>query len=337
MVPSRSGGLVTTSRLLSAIPLSIAALLSFVACGDPPATTTASASGAKPARTASARPGASAAPSASASAAAEATRGGMSHCPNAVEGAKVDIQDDPKGVVMTITAADKRGTEAIRERAKWVDGKAKAEVGKIQHTGEGGGGGVLGRCPVVLKGTEVTVADVEGGTKVTMLVADAKEVDWLRREVRERQTKITEPGGAAQGQRKMANCPSAVEGASTAIAEKGGAVVVTVTARGDEAIGDVRARAKKLVDASKAGDSDKHDGNGAGAGTGRCPVVLEDTTIALKDVEGGAEIAITPVKGGDLAKVAKEAKERNERFTAGAALAPAPSASAAPAAGSARP
>ncbi len=321
---------MTLSPLPLTANLALAALLALVACGDQPAATTGTATasaGTRPTATARASSSASAAPIASASA-GDASRGGMSHCPNAVEGAKVDIQDDPRGVVMTVTATDAKAISSIRDRAKWVDEKARGEVGKIQHTGEGGGGGVLGRCPVVLKGTDVKVEDVEGGTKVTMQVVDAKEVDWLRREVRERQTKLAEPGASAQGQRKMANCPSAVDGASTAISEKAGDVVVTVTAKGNEAVSDVRARARKLVDAAKAGDSDKHDGNGAGAGTGRCPVVLEGTTIAVKDVDGGAEIAIKPVKGGDLAKVAKEAKERNERFTAGGVVAPAPSASA---------
>lgn len=303
-------------RSFAIAPLALA--LFAIGCGDPASTQPTAAA------TTSAKPKASAKPMASASAAtsaapapsgsADAARGGMSHCPNAVAGAKVDIQDDPKGIVMTVTGADEKGTAEIRERAKWVSEKAKQEVGKIQHSGEGGGGGVLGRCPIVLKGTNVTIVDAEGGTKITILVDDAKEVDWLRREVRERQAKLAEPGSAEAGSRKMANCPSAADGAETKIEEKPDAVLVTITTKDAAAVADLRERAKKLGEAAKAAGSDKHDGGGAGTGTGRCPVVLEETTIEAKDVDGGVAITVKPKKAADLAKVAKETKERAERF-----------------------
>lgn len=300
----------------SLTPLVLACALFAPACSDSGPAPAGASSAAK--ASASSKPSASPSGAASAapasSAEADPAKGGMSHCPNAVDGAKVDIQDDPKGVVMMVTASDEKATTTIRERAKWVKERARAESGKTQHTGEGGGGGVLGRCPVVLKATKVAVEETPGGSKFTIEPADTKELDWLRREVRERQAKLAEPGGDEAGARKMANCPSAVPGTSTRIEEKAGAIVLTITAKDAAAVTDIRERTKKLDDAAVKAATDQHDGMGGGAGTGRCPVVLEETTLASKEIEGGVEVTVKPKKPADLAKLTKESKDRAERF-----------------------
>ena len=180
--------------------------------------------------------------------------------------------------------------------------------------------------------TKVVVAEAPGGTKFTIEPTDDKELDWLRREVRERQSKLAEPGGDQAGARKMANCPSAVPGAVTKVEEKGDAVLVTITAKDAAATTDVRERAKKLDEAAVKAASDKHDGMGGGAGTGRCPVVLEETTLASKEVPGGIEVTVKPKKPADLAKLSKESKDRAERFVAGGDASGAPAASASTAA-----
>ena len=77
-------------------------------------------------------------------------------------------------------------------------------------------------------------------------------------------------------------------------------------------------RAKHLVDAAKLDPaSPKHTGTGeGGGGLGRCPVVLKDTLVEAKDIDGGSQFSVKPKKAADLATLQKEAKERAERFSA---------------------
>src|ERR1043165_4269304 len=146
-----------------------------------------------------------------------AKAGNMSHCPNSVEGAATEVKDTKEGVDLVVTAKGGGTVKDIRERAKHLVEAYKNESGKAQHTGEGQGGGQFGRCPVVMKETTVEAKDVEGGWKISAKTKDAKEVDWLRREATERLAELSEPGGKDAGKRKMAHCPSAVEGATTAV------------------------------------------------------------------------------------------------------------------------
>jgi len=238
------------------------------------------------------------------------------NCPNAAPNAKTEFKDNPKGVEITITAKDKADVDEIKKRSKELMEKAKDEGGaKVPHSGTGGGGGSQGRCPIVLNGTDVTVADVEGGSKFTVVAKDPKEVDWVRREAKERLASMQEPGSEEKGAGKMANCPSAVKGSKTAVKEDKGSIVVTVTSKDDAATKDIRERAKKLGemkhDAPKKGE---HGGKGAGAEEGRCPAVIEGTTATVKDVDGGSEITLKPKTAGDLKKLLAEATERAGRF-----------------------
>ncbi len=292
-------------------------VLFLVGCGGE--TTPAPPSSAKPASSAAST--ASAAKSAANSAAptpSAATSGGaagkMVNCANAVTGAKTTLKDVDKGVEITIVSEDASGTEEIKKRAK--DSVEKAKDGKAggAHSGQGGGGGGMGRCPIVLVGTDVTIADADDGAKgkgakVTVLAKDPAEIDWLRRETRERLAAMEDPDAAAAGERKMANCPSAVTGATTTLKEAGGAIVVTITAKDEASTKDIQERGKKLV-AHPEGAKREHGGSGKGGGKGRCPVQLEGTTPAVKDVAGGIEVTLKPEKGADLKKLMTEAQDR---------------------------
>ncbi len=295
-------------------------LVGAIACGDSGGGPAPSGSAAKPATTGSAKPAAStpAKPSASAasSAAAGDEKGKMSHCPNAAPGAKTEVKDVDKGVQLTIKAADKAGTDEIRERAKTIVERAKGESTKPQHSGQGGGGGVMGRCPIVLGGTEVKVEDVDGGSTFTVISKEASEVDWLRRETKERLAALEKPGD--EGDRKMANCASAVKDAKTSVKEAGGAIVVTVVAKdpkNEADVKEIRERAKKSAERKHEGDGKEHGGEGkGGAKEGRCPAVLEATDATVKDVDGGAEITLKPKKKEDLKKLVEEATARAKPF-----------------------
>ena len=117
---------------------------------------------------------------------------------------------------------------------------------------------------------------------------------------------------------KMMYCPSAVPGAKTEIAEADGALVVTVTAEGD-AIADVRRRAAHLESVYKAESATTdHSGEGTGGGgTGQCPVVMDDTTLAVESVDGGVKITIKPADAAKLADLKKTAETRLENLPGG--------------------
>lgn len=285
-------------------------------CEDPPAAPPPAMS-AKPTTMASAAPSAmaSAKPTASAKADADADKGKMANCPNAVAGAKTEIKDTKDGVEIMVTAKDEAVTKEIRERSKHAMEAAKKEAASVKHTGEGTGGGALGRCPVVLKNTTVEVADMEGGSKITVKPKDAKEADWLRRETKERNSELATPGTLDAGQGKMAHCPSAVEGSKTEIKETKDAVEVTVTAKDAAMVKDIQTRGKYLVEAAKNDPTDvKHSGDGkGGGGFGRCPVVVKDTTVEMKETASGAMFTVKPKKAADLDWLKKESKERHSK------------------------
>jgi len=316
---------------ISAIALA-AASLALAGCEDPKPTPPPMTS-AKPAATMAAPTAtAMAAPTSTAAAAA----GKMANCPSAVEGAATDIKDIEGGVEVAITAKTEAGTKDIRARAKALAEAAKTDSANRKHTGTGEGGGALGRCPVVMRDVTLDLSDIEGGTKVVVKIKEAAQLDWLRRESRERLVELATPGAKDAGQGKMIHCPSAVEGAKTAVKKAADAVVVTVTATGDDKVKDVRDRAKHLAEASKAAGAGKHTGDGSGGGGfGRCPVVLENTTVTAKDVEGGSELTVKPKDKAGLDALAKDAEERAKNF--GSAMAPAAGTGAVPAAGTAAP
>jgi hypothetical protein len=113
----------------------------------------------------------------------------------------------------------------------------------------------------------------------------------------------------------MEHCPTAVAGAKTTISETKDAVVITVTGNADE----IRKRAKHVVDAAKQDPATVvHDGSGhGGGGLGRCEVVMKDTTVTAKDVDGGSEITVKPNKPVDFEWLKKETQARRTANTNG--------------------
>ena len=288
-----------------------------------------------PSAQASGQPSASA--SASAVTATVAPNGKMAHCPSAVTGATTVITDVDGGVELVVTSKDAAGVADIRARAKVLADASKSPAAAAKHNGGGGGGGTFGRCPVVMKDTTVDLADVPDGTKITVKTKNAETLPWLRRETRERYQDVVPQATQGAGERKMAHCPSAVDGAQTQVKDTKDGVTITVTAKGDVFEKDIRSRAKFVVEASlhDAG-AVTHSGSGTGGGgLGRCPVVVKDTTVGAKDVPGGSELVVKSKKPGDVANLQKEVRERALNFrasqtgaTPGASASAAPSASA---------
>jgi TusA-related sulfurtransferase len=244
--------------------------------------------------------------------------GRMEHCPTTVEGATVDIKDAAGGVEITVTAADPKATSEIRADAKHLVEVSKKDPSSVKHTGEGEGGGGLGKCAVVLKDTEIVAKDVEGGVKITVKPKDAARLDWLTKEVRERHAKAPAAKDAPSavgtvGGGRMRNCPTTVEGAQVSVGDAKDSVEVTITAKDKQATDEIRADAKHLAKVSAKDPAVvKHTGEGEGGGSlGRCPVVLTDTTITAADVPGGVKLTLKPTKPEDLESLRTEVKKRN--------------------------
>ncbi len=246
-----------------------------------------------------------------------APSGKMSHCPNAVAGAKTDVQDVPGGVALIVTAGDATAAREIQARAAFLGASSRNDTASVAHNGTGEGGGVFGRCPVVMRNTKVVVTEVPGGSKLVVTPRDVKEQDWLRRESRSRLAEIGSPGSDGAGKGKMAHCPNAVKGATTAITDGAGVVDISVTAKDDSAVKEIRERAKQIILASQKTEAGeiKHDGNGSGGGGfGRCPVVLKDTSIVEKDAPGGAFFTVKPKNAKDLPTLKQEVRDRSLKF-----------------------
>ena len=281
---------------------------------------TGTAPTASPSVSASATP--SAAPSASASASSPdaGAKRDMSNCPTAVAGADVAIKDVDGGVEVAVTGKDDATSTDIRARMKKLSELARSDAGPGRHDHSGSGGGTTGRCTIVMRNTKLVTAEIPHGAKVTVTPLDKAELDWLRRETKERDKEAKSVGAEGMGAMRMAHCPSAVEGAKTVVTDAKDGVVVTVTGPADK-VDEIRQRAKHTADVAKkltggpeAGPKVEHSGSGTGGGAlGHCPIVVEgDTTVDVKDVAGGA--AITVKTKGDAAALQKEAKLRAGNF-----------------------
>lgn len=108
--------------------------------------------------------------------------GHMQHCPTAVDGVKSEFKDLKDGIEVTVTHDNAARQEEIRRRAKHVVEASKKDPTSVAHTGDGHGGGGLGRCEVVLKDTIIASEDVPGGARLTVKPARPVDLEWLKKE-----------------------------------------------------------------------------------------------------------------------------------------------------------
>lgn len=257
-----------------------------------------------------------------ADAAAEAGAAGahMANCPSAAPGAIVALKDVEGGIEISITAKDDAGKKDIKARvAKLVESERHEVEAGVKHDHGGSGGGVYGRCTLVMRNTTLTTAELPDGVKATVKAKDKTEVDWLRRETRERDKETKMPAAEGAGTHRMAHCPSAVPGAKTVVKDSKEGVIVTVTGTGDQ-VKDIRDRAKHTADISKLPEPPKieHNSEGMGGGNvGRCPVIVEgDTTVDAKDIDNGSELTVKAKKDVPVPALQKEAHLRAGNFGA---------------------
>ena len=122
--------------------------------------------------------------------------GQMQHCPTAVAHTITTIAPTSAGVDLTVVAQDPKDEKTVKEvraDAKHLSDVANKNPSDVRHTGQGEGGGGLGKCPVVLKDTTVTFVEVDGGARITVTPIKPDQVEWLKTEVEARYQKSKSP------------------------------------------------------------------------------------------------------------------------------------------------
>jgi len=86
--------------------------------------------------------------------------------------------------MLTITASDATAIAEIRERATRAV-EMSQRFGDAPQRSDGGGGH-HGHCAAMVRGAKSDAKNIEGGTQITMVAADAADVTRVRSEVRDR-------------------------------------------------------------------------------------------------------------------------------------------------------
>jgi hypothetical protein len=115
--------------------------------------------------------------------------GNMMHCPTSVPNTKVEVKDIKDGLEIWVVGPNEAAQTEIRRRAAHVVEAAKTDPNSVRHTGDGHGGGGIGRCPVVVKDTLVSADDIKGGSKITVRPIKPVDIEWLRKETAARLAK----------------------------------------------------------------------------------------------------------------------------------------------------
>lgn len=123
----------------------------------------------------------------------------MMHCPSAVEGAATKVEQTAEAVIVSVTVADAAQVAEVQKRAKHLASLTAAPSAEVKHTGQGTGGGALGKCPVVMKDVTLSVDDLEDGAKVTMKPKNAADLAELAKTAQDRAAALAAAGDAAGG------------------------------------------------------------------------------------------------------------------------------------------
>src|SRR5262249_32156869 len=109
---------------------------------------------------------------------------------------------------------------------------------------------------------------------------------------------------------RLRTCPSVVPGAVTTVREAPEGITLSITGPSDNAIAQIRQRAKDLAAAADA-TRGKHMGSGGGnAQFGRCPVVMRNTKLDVREIPAGVAITLTPSQPSELEWLRREVESR---------------------------
>ena len=159
----------------------------------------------------------------------------MKNCPSAVEGASTVVTMNDGKVEISVTAMGEDKVAMIRERATHL-ASLNADSAEIQHTGEGEGGGGLGRCPIVYDNVEISTEEIDGGAKLVLTPEEGADAEAIATEVRTRADAMK--SGAAMGGHGGATVHGSGMGGGTT----GGAAAGGTTAGGSADMGGTAGR-----------------------------------------------------------------------------------------------
>jgi hypothetical protein len=228
-------------------------------------------------------------------------------CPCAVTGAATEVQDVEGGLILDVTASDAATSAEVRSRAD-------ALVASLAAMGQGrfledDDDASYGRCPVVLRSATISVRPLDRGVRLVVL-ADAAEVEGMRRETRARILELRLPS-SSRGI-GLDHCPSSLPGTTTDVRDAEGGVAITVTSRDTDVAEAIRGRAWHL--AHEAGRPGGHAERGLRSGSKRCPVVLDGTAVEARDVPGGAELTVRASVADAVPALRREVASRVAAF-----------------------
>lgn len=112
---------------------------------------------------------------------------------------------------------------------------------------------------------------------------------------------------------KMRHCPLALDGAVSTLEDIDGGVRFTIRVP-DAAVAEARRRAHHIVDFAAKKTREGHGGfDGKGGGRMKnCPVVTDGVTIAVNDVDGGAQLDVIATTDTDALRA--DTRERVKTF-----------------------
>jgi hypothetical protein len=123
----------------------------------------------------------------------------MMHCPSAAPGAETKVEQTKDAVVVTVTSKDKAAVTEIQTRSKYMAGLTAGGAPKVEHTGNGTGGGALGKCPVMMADVALKAENVKDGSKITLTPKDTTKLAEVAKTAQDRAAAMPAGGGAAGG------------------------------------------------------------------------------------------------------------------------------------------
>jgi hypothetical protein len=125
-------------------------------------------------------------------------------------------------------------------------------------------------------------------------------------------TAATDPKNlSGQKQRSMENCPSALPGVKTELAEVESGVELRFTASDESTVTKVRELARTQAAVKPPEGEIEHTGAGVGGGReGFCPIVHVGTTVSVEDIEGGARVTLKPDSPEKMSELRGTARAR---------------------------
>lgn len=116
----------------------------------------------------------------------------LRHCPTTVPGSVTVLSDVPGGIDVTVTAIAPDVMAEVQRRAAHLVELSAGRAARGEHGG-GAGGGFMQNCPVVIRSTSITTADLPDGVRLEVRPRGSLTVDELRADTRRRQAALAGP------------------------------------------------------------------------------------------------------------------------------------------------